>query len=294
MQNNQYNLRPELASELERWQKEVGDDERHSPLGVTTGEVLIAHFLLADYFHEVGEGIGGIGPKSLHLLQSAVSRQYVSFGGRDKWQDLYGVTATLFYGLVKNHAFHDANKRTALLTALHQLQCHNRIVDVAQKEFEDLAVRVAENELGRYPAFREYRGKPDREVLFISRFFRRNTRTVDKRDFKVTYRQLGAILIRYGFAFGGSHDNRIEVIEKVEERHGFLGIKRRTVDRRVTTIGFRDWGTEVSPKDVREIRRATGLIHEKGYDTAVLAQGLNPMETLIAEYSAPLRRLAKK
>lgn len=117
---------------------------------------------------------------------------------------------------------------------------------------------------------------------------------MDKREFRVTYRQLGIILNRYGFRFGNAHDNRIEILQDVEERHGFLNLKRRTVSRRVTTIGFRDWGTEVSLKDLREVRRETELTAEKGYDTTVLTQGVEPMEILIAEYSGPLRRLAKK
>ena len=90
------------------------------------------------------------------------------------------------------------------------------------------------------------------------------------------------------------HDNRIDVVQHVEEKHGLFGTKKRLVERRVTTIGFKDWGTEVSAKDIREVRRATGLVHENGYDTTVLIQGLDPMETLIAEYAAPLRRLAHK
>lgn len=130
-------------------------------------------------------------------------------------------------------------------------------------------MRVAESELAKYPAFREHRGKPDPEVVFISRFFRRNTRAADKREFKVTFRQLATILGQYKCGFGNIHDNRVEVLQQVEERHGLFGHKRRWVDRRITTIGFRDWGTEVS-RDVRGVRRATGLTHEAGFDTAVL------------------------
>ena len=287
-------VQKDLDDECDRWLKQLQNDERQTPFGVTAAEVLRAHFMLAAYFRMLGEGIGGIGPKSLHLLQSAVSRQYVSLGGQLKWPDRYGAAATLFYGLVKNHAFHDANKRTALLTALFQLQSNGRIVSVAQKEFEDLAVRVAENELREYPRFRDLKDSADREVIFIAQFFRRNTRQVDRREFNVTYRQLGVILARYGFAFGNPHDNRIEVLQRVEERHGIFGMKRRTVNRKLTTVGFRNWGTEVSQRDIREVRRATGLTQEQGYDTAVLTQGVDPIEALIAAYSAPLRRLAWK
>jgi death-on-curing protein len=287
-------LHPSLEQDFKRWQKDVGIDERQHLLALSATEVLAAHFLVADYFVRAGHGIGGVGPKSVHLLHSAVSRQTVGFGGRAKWTDLYGIAATLFFGLVKNHAFHDANKRTALLVALYHLQCHRRIVSVPQKDFEVLAVRVAENHLDLYPAFRDFRKKDDSEVNFISRFFRKGTREIDKREFRITYRQLAALLSRYGFRLADWAQNRVDVVQDVEERHGFFGTKKRTIARRVTTIGFRDWGTEVSLKDIREVRRATGLTTERGYDTAVLMQGLSPMEALISEYSAPLLRLSRK
>jgi death-on-curing family protein len=293
-QTNHLEIASGLATELQRWSDQLGHDERLSPFGVTAVEVLRAHFLLADYFGALKEGIGGVGPKSLHLLQSAVSRQYVGFSGQQKWTDLFGIAATLFFGLVKNHPFHDANKRTALLTSLFQLQCHNRVVSAPQRDFEVLAVRVAENTLDKYPAFREVRNRPDPEVQFISRFFRKGTRALDKREFRVTYRQLSTILARHGFHLNNNHDNRVDVVKYVEERYGFLGLKTRSTPRRVATIGFKDWGTEVSARDIRIVRDATDLTQENGYDTAVLLQDLNPMETLIAEYAAPLRRLAKK
>lgn len=283
-----------LAMELERCKVQLGSDDRRLPFAVTAGEVLDAHFLLADYFRELGEGIGGVGPKSVHLLQSAVSRQYVGFGGRQKWTDLFSVTATLFYGPVKNHAFHDANKRTALLTALYQLQCHNRIVDTSQKDFEELAVRVAEGDLASYPSYRELRDESDTEVRFIGRFFKRSTRQADKRQLRVTYRQLESMLARYGYRLEQSHGNRTDVVQDVEESYGLLVRKRRRVTRRITTIGFRDWGTEVSQKDLKDVRIKTELTAEKGYDSAVLMHDVNPMETLIAQYSGPLRRLARK
>lgn len=283
-----------LSKECDRWLERLGVDERLTPHALTATEVLKAHFLLADYFNEIGQGIGGLGPKSLHLLQSAVSRQYVSFGGKVKWTDLFSVAATLFFGIIKNHPFHDANKRTALLAALYQLQCHNRVPDSAQKEFEDLAVRVAEDALSKYPSFRELRDLPDKPIRFIAKFFKTHTRQLDKRQFRVTYRQLESILGRFGYKLQQSHSNRLDVLKETEERHGFLHLKRRRVFQRISTIGFRDWGTEVSQSDLRELRKELKLTAEAGYDTTVLTQGVNPMEVLIAEYSGPLRRLARK
>lgn len=287
-------LHPMVEREYKRWCGELGSDEPQHPLALRARDVLTAHFLVASHFHHLGQGIGGIGPKNLHLLHSAISRQAISFGGRDKWSSLYDVVATLFFGLIKNHPFHDANKRTALLTALYHLQSNGCVVSIHQREFEDLAVRVADNELRYYPAFRDLRKREDPEVLFLSGFFRRGTRAINKREFRITNRQLAVVLGRFGFRIEPIGSNRAHVLKSVEEKHGLFGKRTRMVPHRIATIGFRDWGTEASHNDLREARRATGLTMENGYDTDVLMQGLNPMEVLIAEYREPLRRLAKR
>jgi hypothetical protein len=80
-------------------------------------DVLKAHFLIADFFFAEGEGIGGVGPRDLDLLHSALYRQHVTLGGTAKWDTKFDVCATLLYGLIKDHPFHDANKRTAFLSA---------------------------------------------------------------------------------------------------------------------------------------------------------------------------------
>jgi death-on-curing protein len=59
------------------------------PDALTAEDVLRAHFMVAEYFVQRGAGLGGLGPRSYNLLQSAVSRQYVSLGGIRKWTTLY-------------------------------------------------------------------------------------------------------------------------------------------------------------------------------------------------------------
>jgi death-on-curing protein len=139
-----------VTREYEWWCRQVGPEDPYvsnTTLGIH--QVLRAHYLIVDYFVEAGEGLGGAGPRHLDLLHSALSRQFVGFAGRQKWTTLYEIAATLFFGLVKNHAFHDANKRTALLTVLFHLHSHGQTPEIAQKELDKLTVRVAENELSK-------------------------------------------------------------------------------------------------------------------------------------------------
>lgn len=57
------------------------------------------------------------------------------------------IFAPLYFGLVKNYAFHDGNKRVALLTLLYQLNGYGYFPSAPVKEFEKLVVAVAASEL---------------------------------------------------------------------------------------------------------------------------------------------------
>jgi death-on-curing protein len=229
------------------------------------------------------------------LLESAVARQqYAGYHGRRQPRDIFSVAATLFFGLIKNHPFHDANKRTALLTVLFQLYKHNRVATESQTEFERLTIAVAENSLDTYPGFRDIRKEDGAELRFIASHLRRLSRKLDPTQLQVSFRQLSQILSRHGFSLANPRDNRIDVVRQVERRSGIFGLRRTLVIERVTSIGFRDWGTHVSPRDLRTTRQATGLTYERGFDAHALTKGLDPMETLLAAYVDPLRRLARK
>ena len=91
-----------VRDEYVRWHKHFGENDpydKSDTVGIL--DVLRAHFLIADYFFEQGNGMGGIGLKSPELLHSAVYRQFVSFSGRDKWPDPYKKAATLVFGIIK-------------------------------------------------------------------------------------------------------------------------------------------------------------------------------------------------
>ena len=55
--------------------------------------------------------------------------------------------ATTLFGLINDHPFHDANKRTAMLATLYRLQKLGRMPKCTKKEFEDLMVEIAEMEI---------------------------------------------------------------------------------------------------------------------------------------------------
>lgn len=83
------------------------------PNGISMRDVICTHFQIANHFLLEWHKLVCIGPRDLGLLQSAIFRQVVEFDGKLKWSSPFEICATLLYGLIMDHPFHDANKRTA-------------------------------------------------------------------------------------------------------------------------------------------------------------------------------------
>lgn len=290
-------LHPDIEKEYQRWASLVGaDDPYTSRHTVGLHEILRAHFLIVDFFVEQDYGVGGIGPKSIDLLHSSIYRQFVSFGGKDKWPGVYEKCATLLFGLVKDHPFHDANKRTAFLVTLYQLDRLNRTPKVSQREFEDFIVEIADNRLERYARYRDLaKEEEDAEILFIADFLKRNTREIDKRAYTVTYHELNQILKKHGYELVNQNKNFIDVV-RVEHKPRFLGIVGAKVRKeyRLAQVGFPGWKKQVRKGALKTVRESTGLTAQRGYDSTTFFQGADPLHTLIDMYSEPLRRLADR
>lgn len=290
-------LSPEVQAEYDRWICIVGTDDPYAgPTTLGIHEVLRAHFLIADFFLAEGEGIGGFGPRDANLLHSALYRQHVTIGGQLKWKDKFEICATLMYGLIMDHPFHDANKRTAFLSTLHYLYKHGRTPTVSHRDFEDFTVDVAEHKLDKYVRYREYQkdGKGEPECRFISHYLRSKTRELDKRTYFVTYRDLKRILNSFGYDLENESGNYIDVVRVSEERAGFLFRTTKIVRKKVAQIGFPGWTKQVRAGAIDTVRKETGLTAERGVDSQAFFNGVEPLQKLIAHYEEPLRRLANR
>jgi death-on-curing family protein len=292
-------LEPEIESEYERVLGTIGDaDERLGEDCLTLREILNAHFLIANHFYLDGQGLGGIGPKDVGLLQSAISRQAAMFDGTEKWRGPYERCATLFFGLIKNHPFYDANKRTAFLSGLYQLYRLGRCPSADEQDFEDLTVDIADNALGKHSRYKDLvkNGEPDAEIKFISWYLRNNTRNIDRKHHSITYRELQSVLRGYDFSLANPHGNYIDVVRIDKKRRGLFGMlgREQTVEVRLGQIGFPRWSAQVGKAAIKTVREVTGLTHEKGVDSAAFFHGVHPMRALISTYHKPLMRLAQR
>src|SRR3546814_2124486 len=89
--------------------------------------------------------------------------------------DVCSSDLSLMYGLIKNHPFHDANKRTAFLCAILHLQKIGRTPTIDQKSFEDFTVNVAEGNLDTYDGYNAINGSgSDKDILFMSKFLKKS------------------------------------------------------------------------------------------------------------------------
>lgn len=286
---------PKIYEEYIRACRMVGEEDPYASettLGIH--EVLMVHFLIADFFYAKGEGIGGIGIKSLDALHSALHRQHVALGGVEKWQTEYEICATLLFGLIKNHPFHDANKRTASLSSLYFLHEKNLMLKINHKNFENFIVEIAQ------PKFNQKYNKTgnakdtDEEIKRIAKFLKNSTRSSDRRHYKITYRQLDKILKENGFYLGDKKGGKVDVMRYSGKKKRFFGLVEVTVPlKRVARIGFPGEARQVSRKDIKMVREATGLTEENGVDSQVFFKGVDPVD-ILEEHQNILRRLADR
>jgi death-on-curing protein len=108
-------------------------------------EVLRIHEILVADFAASGDPISPPGVRSQALLESAVGRQFTGSRNALKYPRPIENAATLLFGLVNDHPFHNGNKRTGLVAMLVHLD-KNRLAlfDTRQDALYGMVLRVAE------------------------------------------------------------------------------------------------------------------------------------------------------
>ncbi|MCP1191399.1 type II toxin-antitoxin system death-on-curing family toxin [Priestia flexa] len=78
-------------------------------------------------------------------MDSAIMRPQSSAFGSDAYPSLELKAAALFESLAQNHSFHNANKRTAFACLFLFLRTNGWILNVREKEAEDMTSFVVTN-----------------------------------------------------------------------------------------------------------------------------------------------------
>jgi death-on-curing protein len=289
-------IHPLLLDDYKRTKQSIDNYDAFDKEGfIGFDEVLRAHYLIADYFSAEEEGIV-YGLKSETLLGSALGRQFTGFGSSDKWKSPIEICGTLFFGLIKNHAFHDGNKRTAFLVLIYHLQKYNlQFRDRYDKErIETLAVNIAANELdNNYDRFERFKEGEDAEVRFVIDYLERNTRRLNKSFYEVTFADFNQLLLRFDVQLKNPHGGFIDVCQ-LKVPKSFLGFQSKRKWCKILQIGFTGWKRKVGMKALKETLKAANLTTTHGIDAEVFFKGAEPLSVLIDKYNNPLRRLKDK
>ena len=86
---------------------------------------------------------GSHGIRDEGLLESSIFAPFQSYEGEDIYPTVYQKAARLCYGLVKNHAFIDGNKRIGVHAMLVFLSLNNINLTYSQKELYEMILDIA-------------------------------------------------------------------------------------------------------------------------------------------------------
>ena len=86
---------------------------------------------------------GDVGVLNDGLLDSALQVPFQTFGGEELIPDTKEKIVRLAFGLIKNHAFRDGNKRIGALVLLTLLELNGYKVNATNAEFADIIMGVA-------------------------------------------------------------------------------------------------------------------------------------------------------
>lgn len=101
------------------------------------------------YLHSkmIQETGGSNGIRDEGLPDSALSAPFQSFGGMELYPSMIRKGARLCYGLIKNHAFFDGNKRIGIYAMLVFLELNGMEIECSEEELIALGLGIASGEI---------------------------------------------------------------------------------------------------------------------------------------------------
>lgn len=248
------------------------------------------HHALARDFQQSRDPIFPAGVRDMNLLESAVARPKTSLGDTWKYPSVEMAGAALLHSLVLNHAFHNGNKRTGLVSLLVYLDRNNFLLTCSDKELFQVVLRLADHGLTDCCGS----SQSDDEVMILSHWLYGNSRPIDKTERPMQWRRLKTILAHYDcvMEFNG-RDNCLDISRTITQPPMLFQRERRTKTLRaqITVSGE---GMEISRKGVSKLRRQLELDEPNGIDsTAFYDDKPLQVDAWITKYRRILELLAR-
>lgn len=242
---------------------------------LTVNEVIEIHGILTDWFEASEDPILPPGVKSIELLESAIGRPTQTVDGKDAYPSAFEKAAALFHSLANNHAFHNGNKRIALVSTQAFLAQGSQWLDYSSdEEMFEFTRKTAAHEL-----------TDDRtdEFPYIVEWLKANCRKAIKGEHPLKYGELKDRLAEFGFTIDPPDRELLWVYKGGErvERINKQGIN-----------GFRPYHTDY----IAGLRKRLDLTPEHGVDSAKFYghKGVANNASLFIELRIEvMRRLAK-
>jgi death on curing protein len=119
-------------------------------------DVIAIHNAVVRHFSGQNDPILLVGVQNQGLLESAIHRPTDGMGGNDFHTTLPRKAAAFFHSLVKNHSFHDGNKRTALVSLAVFLERNSKHIHADDDELFDFVKDVAKGDLNHVSESENY------------------------------------------------------------------------------------------------------------------------------------------
>ena len=110
-------------------------------IGLTKAQIVELHMAIYERYG------GDHGVLNEGILDSALQAPFQTFGGEELIPDTKEKIVRLAFGLIKNHAFRDGNKRIGALVLLTLLELNGYPVKATNAEFADIIMGVAASEM---------------------------------------------------------------------------------------------------------------------------------------------------
>ena len=108
---------------------------------ISRKQIIVLHELTIDEFG----GLHGI--RDEKLLDSALNAPFQTFDRQSLYPTIVAKAASLCYGLINNHAFHDGNKRIGVLALVSFPRGNHLAVEAADDEWIELGLDVASGKM---------------------------------------------------------------------------------------------------------------------------------------------------
>lgn len=215
-------------------------------------------------------------------------RQSTGIGDELKYANSFTSAAALIYGVCNNHAFHNGNKRAALVAGLMHLDGNNLVLEgVTKEDLFRLMKRIASHHFSQRKCGADVLPDPDVEISAIAKWLQENAREIRRGERPIPYGELYKIIQRFGFRLGAKRHNYVEVLKK---KRGWLRGEYWDCVYKVPCPGD---SRIVRIEEIKSIRRALSLTEEDGVDSSSFYETRVVIDSFITSHRQVLRQLAR-